>query len=581
MADLDDNSKLKAMRGQRVGRILRKMGKLNRERLQEALDLQKTRRIPVGQLLIELGYCADEDVNRALAIQAGMDMFDLTDYEIKEAVIKTIPAETAMAYQILPILFDKETNTITIALKDASNFRAIDDLRMLMGFNVKPVVAKKELVEKLLQTHYGEGSGSMGDLINEIANDDKLNELQDRGQSIDLDALIDAAEDSKVKRLLNLVLMQSIKDHASDIHLEPFEDEFRMRYRVDGQMLTMVPPPKHLALPIVSRIKVMANLDIAEHRIPQDGRIELTVGNEPVDLRVSVLPTMSGESVVMRILDRSNVSLDLSAVGMRPDDLANFRQLISKPNGIVIVTGPTGSGKTTTLYAALNELNTPDVKILTTEEPVEYPMEGMCQVPINPEVDMTFAAALRSFLRQDPDIILVGETRDKETAGIAVEAALTGHLVFTTLHTNDAAGSIARLLDLGIESFMITATMVGAQAQRLVKRICDNCRYEYEITEQEIMELNLDEETTRGRKVFRGGGCDFCNGTGYRKRTGIFEIFLLDDELKQMIIDGASTQMLNDRARDKGMSTLRDAGLQTVWEGTTTTEELLNVTLSS
>jgi type IV pilus assembly protein PilB len=432
----------------------------------------------------------------------------------------------------------------------------------------------------MIARHYGGAEESLEALINELSGDKKLEALKDRGESIDLDELIAAADDNKVKRLLNLVLFQAIKDKAADIHLEPFEDEFKMRARVDGVLYEMIPPPKHLALPIVSRVKVMANLDIAERRLPQDGRINLMVGGSQVDLRVAVLPTMFGESVVMRILDRGAVSLDLGKLGLRADDLDVFRQLINKPNGIVIVTGPTGSGKTTTLYAALNELNTIDTKICTAEDPVEYDIDGLIQVAVNPEAGLTFARSLRSFLRQDPDIILVGETRDIETAKIAVEAALTGHLVFTTIHTNDAPSTVARLVDLGLETFLITATMEGVLAQRLVRKICLRCKEAFIPSTAQLMALSLTPEDVQGRQLFRGRGCDVCNQSGYRGRLGIFEIMVLDDEMREMIIQNASTQQLRREALKRGMRTLRQAGEMAVFDGVTSIDEIVKETIA-
>jgi len=390
---------------------------------------------------------------------------------------------------------------------------------------------------------------------------------------------VQAAEDNRVKRLLNLVLLQAIKDKASDIHFEPFEDEFKMRYRIDGVLYEMMPPPKHLANAIVSRIKVMSDLDISERRMPQDGRIELSVNGMPVDLRVAVLPTMFGESCVMRVLDRANVNLNLEQVGLREDDLDIVRQLIHKPNGIVIVTGPTGSGKTTTLYSALAELNKISEKILTAEDPVEYDIDGLCQVQINLAQGLTFAKALKSFLRQDPDIILVGETRDLETAQIAVQASLTGHLVFTTLHTNDAPSSIARLVDLGLENFLVTATLEGIIAQRLVRKICMRCRQEYHPTEEELLRLELTPDDLKGRTLYRGRGCDFCNGSGYKGRLGIFEIMVLNDELRDMIMNNASSQQLMIKARRSGMRTLRQSGLLALYDGLTTIDEVVRETL--
>ncbi len=576
MAAKDPLSELK---GRRLGRILTKMGKVTRDQVQEALAMHSKNRQPVGQLLVELGYVNQDDVNLALAAQAGMETIDLDEFDIADDVIKMFPAETSQAYQVLPLQYESESNTLTVALKNADNFRAVDDLRLLMGYNVKPVVAPAAQVEKKIQAYYGEDEESLSSLIAEMTEDTDLEEIADRGESIDLEELLEMAEDNKVKRLLNLVLLQAIKDKASDVHFEPFEDEFKMRYRIDGVLYEMIPPPRHLAMPIVSRIKVMSNLDIAERRVPQDGRIELVVGGNPVDLRVAVLPTMFGESVVMRILDRTNTSLELDKVGLRPDDLNDVRQLIKKPNGIVIVTGPTGSGKTTTLYSALNELNEISEKILTVEDPVEYDIDGLVQVQVNPDVGLTFASALRSFLRQDPDIILVGETRDLETAQIAVQASLTGHLVFTTLHTNDAPSSIARLLDLGLEPFLITATLEGVVAQRLVRTICTRCKQAYDPTEEELLQLQLTPEDIEGRQLYRGMGCDYCNESGYKGRMGLFEIMVLDDEMRELIMQNASSQILMAESQKRGMRPLRESGLLALFDGVTTIDEIVKETM--
>ena len=567
------------LKGRRLGRILTKMGRVTREQVHEALALQTQRRLPIGQLLIELGYVTETDVNDALAAQAGMETVNLESLEISEETIHALPAETAQAYQVVPLEYDESSNKLTVAIKDANNFRAIDDLQLLMGYLVKPVVADSIQIEKMIARYYGGADESLASLINELGSDAKLDAFKDRGESIDLDELIAAADDNKVKRLLNLVLFQAIKDKASDIHFEPFEDEFKMRYRIDGVLYEMIPPPKHLAMPIVSRVKVMANLDIAERRIPQDGRIELQVAGAPVDLRVAVLPTMFGESVVMRVLDRGAVSLDLDKLGLRNDDLEVTRQLMRKPNGIVICTGPTGSGKTTTLYAALNELNEITEKICTAEDPVEYDIDGLIQVQINTDVGLTFARALRSFLRQDPDLILVGETRDLETAKIAVEAALTGHLVFTTLHTNDAPSTVARLLDLGLENFLITATIEGIVAQRLVRKICNRCKEAFIPTEEHLMQLELTPEDVQDRQIFRGRGCDVCNQSGYRGRMGIYEIMTLDDEMRDLIMQNASTGVLRKEALKRGMRTLRQAGQMGIFDGTTTIDEIVKETL--
>ncbi|MBX3363813.1 MAG: Flp pilus assembly complex ATPase component TadA [Phycisphaeraceae bacterium] len=567
------------LKGRKLGRVLTKLGKVTREQVHEALEVQKTRRVPIGQLLVELGYCTERDVTSALAGQAGMEFVDLSKFEPSPEAIDAIPAETAQAYQIVPLEYQPQGKKIKIALKSADNFRAVDDLRLLMGFNVSAVVADASSVDDLLNKHYSKQS-SMVDVVSSLAENERFKGLEGRNdQSIDLDAILDAAEDNQVVKLLNLVLLQAIKDRASDIHFEPFEHEFKMRYRIDGVLYEMVPPPKHLGPAITSRVKVMSNLDIAERRLPQDGRIELTVGGRPVDLRVAILPTIYGESCVMRVLDRSNVQLKLDRVGLREDDLEKFSKLINKPNGIVVVTGPTGSGKTTTLYAALAALNDIETKILTAEDPVEYDIDGLCQVQVNEDVGLTFAKALRSFLRQDPDIILVGEIRDLETAQIAVQASLTGHLVLSTLHTNDAPSSIIRLIDLGMESFLLTATIEGVCAQRLVRTICTRCKEEYTPTEEELMELQLTPADVRGKQFFRGRGCDNCHKSGYRGRMAIFEIMVMDDGLRELVMKEASTAILREYSRKRGMRTLRECGLLAIFEGQTTIDEVVRETI--
>ncbi|MBT8207505.1 MAG: Flp pilus assembly complex ATPase component TadA, partial [Acidimicrobiia bacterium] len=541
---------------------------------------EKGQSVPLGELLVELGYIEKDDVLAALAGQAGMRLVHVNDEEVSKEAIEALPAETANTYQIIPLEFEPKSRTLTVAMKSPDNFRAVDDLRLLMGFKVEAVVAPPDEIESFIKKHYSGDSASMANMMAELGSDQALASFAGRGDSIDLDELASAAEDNKVVRLLNLVLLQAIKDKASDIHFEPFEDEFKMRYRIDGILYEMVPPPRHLALPIVSRIKVMANLDIAERRLPQDGRIELVVNNNPVDLRISVLPTMFGESVVMRVLDRSNVQLSLDKIGLRDDELETVRTLIKKPNGIVVVTGPTGSGKTTTLYASLNELNDPETKILTAEDPVEYDIDGLIQCQINTDQGLTFARLLRSFLRQDPDVILVGEIRDLETAQIAVQASLTGHLVFSTLHTNDAPSSILRLLDLGMDAFLLTATIEAIVAQRLVRRICLNCKEEYVPTDEELMELQLRRADVEGRTFFRGRGCESCNHSGYRGRRAIFEIMQLDDQLREMIMNEASTTVLRAEARKRGMRSLRESGLLAIFEGQSTIDEVVRETIT-
>ncbi len=568
------------LKGRPLGRILIKMGKLSRTQVGEALELQKTKHGPIGQILVELGYVDDNDVRLALGAQAGMEPVDISKFDIPTEIISLVPSQVATTYRVVPLDYEASTKLLTIALDDPSNFQATDDLKTLMGFQVRACITTPDDMSAAQARYYPEDKAeSITDLITEIAGDEDLSKFEGRNESIDLDELKELADSNPVKRLLNLVLLQAIRDKASDIHFEPFEDEYKMRYRIDGVLYEMMPPPRHIAVAIASRIKVMANLNIAERRMPQDGRIELAVAGNPVDLRVAVLPTMFGESVVMRVLDRGNVSLSLERLGMRDEQLGIFRQLINKPNGIIINTGPTGSGKTTTLYAALNDLNTIDTKILTAEDPVEYDIDGLIQCQINTELGMTFGKALRSFLRQDPDIILVGEIRDLETAQIAVQASLTGHLVFTTLHTNDAPSSIARLVDLGLEPFLITATLEAIVAQRLVRRICENCKDEFHPTEDMLMELDLRPEEAGGKSFMYGRGCDYCNNTGYRGRLGLFEIMVMNDELRDLVMKHASTALLRDSAKKAGLRSLRENGLMAIFEGLTTIEEVVRETI--
>ncbi|OHB67727.1 MAG: pilus assembly protein PilB [Planctomycetes bacterium RBG_13_62_9] len=570
------------LRGRPLGRILMKMGVLSREKVQECLTIQKQRGADVrlGQILLELGLVNETQLQVALAGKRGMEYESIDGLTIPPEVIEKVPAQTAKSFHILPIQFNKDKNELVVVLDNVDNFRATDDLRTLMGFNVTAKITDREALESALTKHYEtKQDEGITDLIDEIQSDDFLAEFEGRNASIDLDELKELSESNPVKKLLNLVLLQAIRDKASDIHFEPFETEYKMRYRIDGVLYEMIPPPKYIAAALSSRIKVMANLDIAERRLPQDGRISLTVQGNPVDLRVSVLPTMFGESVVLRVLDRSQVSFDLEKLGLRPRDVKVVRQLIHKPNGIIIVTGPTGCGKTTTLYSALSELNSIDVKIITTEDPVEYDIDGLIQVQMKPDIGLVFARCLRSILRQDPDIILVGEIRDLETAEIAAQASLTGHLVFTTLHTNDAPSSIARLLDLGIEPFLITATVEGICSQRLVRRICTNCRTPYEPTDVQLKELSLTEEEIRGKKFYYGRGCSRCNGTGYKGRIGMFEIMTFDDEIRDLIMNRASTNVLRVAAQKKGMVLLRENGLAAIYDGITSIDEIVKETI--
>ncbi|MBA7690048.1 Type II secretion system protein E [subsurface metagenome] len=568
------------LRGRTLGRILIKMGVLNRDKVHECLKIQSQRQgVKIGQIFLELGLVDEVQLQMALAAQRGMEYVSLDGVDIPPDVVEKVPAQMAKTYHIVPIEYNREQNELTVALDSPDNFRATDDLSTLMGFKVTAKITDRDVLESALTKYYETQDENITELIDEIQGDSFLAEFEGRNQSIDLDELKELSESNPVKKLLNLVLLQAIRDKASDIHFEPFENEYKMRYRIDGVLYEMVPPPKYIAAALSSRIKVMANLDIAERRLPQDGRISLTVENNPIDLRVSVLPTMFGESVVLRVLDRSQAMFDLAALGLRPADHETLRQLIHKPNGIIIVTGPTGCGKTTTLYSALNELNDIGTKIITTEDPIEYDIDGIIQVQMKPAIGLKFARCLRHILRQDPDIILVGEIRDLETAEISAQSSLTGHIVFTTLHTTDAPSSIARLLDLGIEPFLLTATIEGIVSQRLVRRICENCKTAFEPNEAQLMELQLTPDDIKGKKFYYGRGCSKCNSTGYKGRIGVFEIMVFNDEIRDLVMNQASTAVLRAAGQKGGMRLLRDNGLEAIYDGVTTIDEVVKETI--
>jgi type IV pilus assembly protein PilB len=557
------------------------MGLLTRDKVHKALVLQKKNGGKLGQVFIEQGFIKPAELRIALAAQRGMEFVDIKDLEISKEIQERVPSQMARTYEIIPVEYDKSRNQLTVAMKSPDNFRAMDDLSTLMGYKVVAKVADEMVVKDLLDKYYTEEDESMSELIGELETDGSLAQLAGRDASIDLDDIKGAAESTPVIKLLNQVLMLAIRDKASDIHFEPFEDSYQMRYRIDGVLYDMESPPSYIAMALSSRIKVMADLDIAERRLPQDGRIALTMNGNPIDLRVSILPTMFGESVVLRVLDRTQVNLSLDMLGMQERDLKVVQELIHKPNGIVLVTGPTGSGKTTTLYSALKDLNDVETKIITTENPVEYDIDGLVQVQIRPDIGLTFAKCLRSILRQDPDIVMVGEIRDLETAQIAIQASLTGHLVFTTVHTNDAPSSIARLLDLGLETFLITATLEGIVAQRLVRKICSKCKTEYTPTEEMLMELELRPEDVGDKTFYYGKGCNNCNKTGYRGRTGLYEIMTFNDELRDLIMNHASTAVLREAARRAGMKTLRENGLKAIFDGVTTLDEVSRETIAA
>jgi type IV pilus assembly protein PilB len=565
----------------RIGQIFVDMGFISDEQVQMLLEEQQQRPgTLLGKIAQELNMLTEEQLVQALSEQMGMQIVDLSDMSIPQSVLTKVTESMAQLYRVIPIHF--EGNRLTVATCDPQNITIQDELRSLLGHEIRIVIAAEGDLMKALDKYYASEKDTIDKIVTEINDDVELKKkmlASEGGKPLELADVEALADSAPVRKLLNMVLLLAIKDHASDIHFEPFEDEFRIRIKADGVLFEMVPPPRHLAFAITTRIKVMANLDIAERRLPQDGRIELTVGGHPVDLRVAVLPTMFGESVVIRVLDRSVVSLNLGKVGMDPPTLKAFREIISVPNGIVLVTGPTGSGKTTTLYSALSELNNMEDKLITTEDPVEYDIEGIVQIPIDADIGVTFAACLRAILRQDPDIILVGEIRDLETAQIAVQASLTGHLVFSTLHTNDAPTSVTRLKDMGVPSFLITATVEAILAQRLVRRVCSQCREEVAPSEELLFDLGMKLEQITGRKVFRGRGCEVCNNTGYKGRVGLFELMAMNDELRDMVMTNASIDELRKKAQSYGMVSLREAGMNFAFEGTTTLDEVVRETI--
>ena len=566
----------------RIGQILVDLGFLTDEQLEMLLEEQQQRPGEMlGQIAMGMGLINDDQLAQGLAEQMGMQVISLSDVAVPPEVLGYVTEPMAQLYRIIPLSF--KDDILTVAMCDPQKLSILDELRSFLGYEVRAVVATEAEVLKALERYYAADSESVETLIADMEDDKDLMAaaaaIEDQG-TLDLTSVEALADSAPVRKLLNMVLLLAIKDHSSDLHFEPFENEFKIRIRADGILYEMVPPPRHLAFAITTRIKVMADLDIAERRLPQDGRIRLTVGGHPVDLRVSVLPTMFGESVVMRILDRSVVMLDLNVVGMDPPILASFREAIRKPNGIVLVTGPTGSGKTTTLYGALNELNEITDKLITTEDPVEYDIDGVVQMPVDASIGNTFAKCLRSILRQDPDKILVGEIRDLETAEIAVQASLTGHMVFSTLHTNDAPSTITRLRDMGVPPFLLTATLDAVLAQRLVRKICRECHEQTTPSTETLAELDLTPDDVLDKKFFRGRGCATCNNTGFKGRIGLFEYLVLNEDIRELINHGASTEKIRAAGMRTGMHPLRDSGLEKVFAGITTIEEVIRETVS-
>ncbi|MGV3757007.1 MAG: GspE/PulE family protein [Verrucomicrobiota bacterium] len=558
--------------------LIREQGNLDDLQYEEVVSEHARSGKAISQILADFGIMPMDQQLHLQAHHLGTEVVDLEDLEPTPELLKTIPATTVRMYQCVPV--EDYGTGVKVAMSDALNPQMVDELGFVVRREVQVVIADPNQIAKFIEKNYGDEGESFSDILKEFGEDANLEkELAELAAGQDAaGSIADMANEAPIVRFVNLVLYQAVQDRASDIHFEPFEDEFKIRYRVDGALYEMAPPPKYLALPVISRLKVVANLNIAERRLPQDGRISMRLGGKDIDLRVSSLPTKFGESVVLRVLDRGSVTLDIKMLGF-PDYVRTYvEEAIQQPNGIFVVTGPTGSGKTTTLYACLRAVNTIDSKLLTAEDPVEYDIDGIMQVAVNEALGMTFGKALKSFLRQDPDVIMVGEMRDLETSQIAIQASLTGHLVLSTLHTNDAPGAVTRLVDMGVEPFLISSTLQGVLAQRLVRTICKKCRAPFEPTENQLAQLNLSPYDIGDKVFYYGRGCSACNDTGYRGRKGIYELLVVSDPIRNLINERAPSVVMRQKAVELGMATLRDDGLRGIFDGETTIEEVLKYT---
>jgi type IV pilus assembly protein PilB len=567
----------------RLGELLTKASLITQDQLKEALRVQKETGGKLGETLIKLNFVSEEDITECLSQQFGVPSINLAHFEIDPSVIKLIPSDVARKYNILPV--NKTGATITIAMADPTNVFAMDDIKFMTGYNVEPVVASELGIKAAIDNYYGSTSSlelkKVMEDLQQAENSDL--EVLEEEEELDVAALAEGAEEAPVVKLCNLILTDAIKRGASDIHIEPYEKEYRVRFRIDGTLYEIMNPPLKLRDAITSRMKILAKLDISEKRLPQDGRIKLKMKlndkNKELDFRVSVLPTLFGEKIVMRLLDKDNLRLDMTKLGFEPESLAKFEEAIFKPWGMVLVTGPTGSGKTNTLYSALSKVNSPEVNIMTAEDPVEFNLPGINQVQMKESIGLNFAATLRSFLRQDPNIILVGEIRDFETAEIAIKAALTGHLVLSTLHTNDAPSTINRLMNMGIEPFLVATSVQLIAAQRLARRICQACKEPVEISNQALMNLGFKKDEVGSFTVYKGRGCDKCNNTGYKGRVGLVEVMVIDDDLRDMILAGGTAIDIKRKAAENGMISLRRSGLIKIKDGITTIEEVVRETV--
>jgi len=565
----------------RIGELLTKAKLLTNEQLDKALDEQKQTGGRIGEHLIRLGFVTEEDILDCLSQQYGVPSINLQHFEIDESIIRLIPADVARKYQFIPV--SKTGATLTVAMSDPTNVFAMDDITFITGYRVEPVVASEEALRESIDKYYGtthaiELKKVMDDLSTveetalEVLEDDEEEDL-----AISDDEA--AADEAPVVRLVNLILTDALKRGASDIHIEPYEKSYRVRFRIDGVLYEIMNPPMKLRDAICSRLKILARLDIAEKRLPQDGRIKIKMKLQgklkELDYRVSTLPTLHGEKIVMRLLDKDNLMLDMTKLGFEKSSLKNFEHCITQPYGMVLVTGPTGSGKTNTLYSALSRINTPEVNIMTAEDPVEFQLPGINQVQMKENIGLNFAAALRSFLRQDPNIVLVGEIRDFETAEIAIKASLTGHLVLSTLHTNDAPSTINRLMNMGIEPFLVATSVNLIVAQRLIRRICSNCKEEEDAPIQALLNVGFSEAEAPEIQLYRGRGCDNCNQRGYKGRVGLYEVMTISEDIRELILSGATAIELRRKAMEEGMIGLRHSGLQKIRDGVTTIEEVV------
>ena len=565
----------------RLGDLLVAEGLINQEQLQRALQAQKGTAEKLGSLLVRLNLVDEDKLVGFLSKQYGIPSVTLSQLDIDPDVLKLVPAQMARKYEIVPV--ERKANVLTLAMADPTNVFALDDVTFLTNLQVQPSVAPQGAIRKAIERNYDVQMSAIGEVIHELegeVGDVELLDEDEAGAKVDIFELKESADEAPIVKLVNMVLVDAIRRGASDIHLEPYEKVFRIRFRVDGVLHEIMTPPKRLEPALISRVKIMANLDIAERRLPQDGRIKLRYNTHEIDFRVSTLPTIYGEKTVMRLLDKDSLQLDLTKLGFDPDALEHFQKAIRSPYGMVLITGPTGSGKTTTLYSAVHTVNSPDINIMTAEDPVEYNLKGVNQVQVNDGIGRTFAAVLRSFLRQDPDVILVGETRDLETAQIGIRAALTGHLVLTTLHTNDCPSTIARLLDMGIPSFLVSSSLLLIVAQRLARRVCKDCREPYKADEDSLVPYGHLPQGLGACTFYRGKGCPACHFTGMRGRVAIYEVMPVSPELRDLILRNASISEIRDVAESQGMRTLRQSGLLKVIQGLTTVEEILRVTLA-